>query len=70
MDYTMSTSSVKGKDEVKMIIKPVTNLEREFFSNLFRGGPTIEMVPNGEEVTIVLKEKPIISPTLTEDEKG
>ncbi len=65
MDYSLLTSSTKGKEEVKMVIKPTTNLEREFFNNLFtNGGPIIEPAPNGDEVTIVLREKAEKPPTV------
>ena len=57
MDYTMSSSLIKGKDEVKLIIKPTTNLEREFFLNIFRGNAVIETTPNGDEVCIIVKDR-------------
>ena len=70
MEYTMSTSSVKGKDEIKMTMKPVTNLEREFFANMFRGGgtPSLEMTAGGDEVLIILKEKQPVNEDICKEE--
>lgn len=61
MDYSLSSSSIKGKEDVKMTINPTTNLEREFFKTLFANGgvATIETNPSNDEITIVKKEKPV-----------
>lgn len=62
----MEIASIKGKDHIKLVIEPSTNLEREFFNNLFAGGTAvIDTVPNSEEITITLRDKVI--PAMQED---
>lgn len=54
----MSTSSVKGKSEIKLTLEPANNLEREFFNNLFSGGTaTVETIPGSDEVILTIKDK-------------
>ena len=57
MDYTMCNSSIKGKMEVKLIISPTNNLERQFFTELSAGVATIETIANSDDIIITLKEK-------------
>ncbi len=60
MDYTMCTDCTKGKKEIKLLIQPTTNLERQFFTELFTSGQAvIETVPNTDEITITLKEREV-----------
>lgn len=61
MDYTMCTSSAKGKEEVKLIITPTNGLESAFFNNIFTGDTTClvieKLTPQGEDVVIVRRDK-------------
>jgi len=58
MDYTMESASIKDKRQTKMTISPTTNLEREFFNNLFTSGnAVIETIANSDEITITVKDK-------------
>ena len=51
MNYEMIKTHDKSED-VKIIISPSDNLEREFFNELFTGGVTFEQIPNTEQVVI------------------
>lgn len=58
MDYTICTSSVKGKSMTKLVITPTNSLEREFFNQLFSNkGAIIETVTNSEDIVLTRKEE-------------
>lgn len=60
MNYSMSTSSEKGKEEIKLIISPNNALETAFFNALFNGDQTSvtfeKVLPSSDEITIVRRE--------------
>lgn len=55
MDSEMINSSVKGTEEIKLIISPVGNLETEFFNSLFSGEVKVEKVPGNSNAMVIKK---------------
>lgn len=68
MDYTICTSSTKGKSSMKLVITPTNSLEREFFNQLFsNGGAIIETVTNTEDIVLTRKEDNGVKQSLAPD---
>ena len=52
MNYEMCKNYTKGAEDIKLIISPSDNLEREFFNQLFKGEAVFETIPNSENIII------------------
>lgn len=52
MNYEISKSNIKGKEDLKLIISPSDSLEREFFNALFAGQVIFDKITNSEEIHI------------------
>tara|TARA_R110000868_G_C10481064_1_gene729290 strand:- start:338 stop:526 length:189 start_codon:yes stop_codon:yes gene_type:complete len=61
MHYEMIKTHGKSED-VKIIISPSDNLEREFFNQLFGGEVIFETVPNTEQIIIKKEAQVSIGP--------
>lgn len=59
MNYEIKKSSIRGAEEVNMIVWPSDSLETEFFSRLFGSGEVeLHLLPNSDQV--IIKRKPPI----------
>ena len=54
MNFKLTKSNTKGKEETTITISPSDSLEREFFNQLFSNGNIVEFtkLPNSEDVII------------------
>lgn len=56
MNFTLSKTNLKGKEEIKLTLSPEGNLEKEFFNALFANKEVkVESIPSSDEIVIKVK---------------
>lgn len=58
MNFKLTKSNTKGKEEVVMSISPSDNLEREFFNTLFASEVVFQKVTGSPSEEILIIKKP------------